>query len=124
VSESIDRMAASQTPKPRDEDIDVYGLTHVGKVRKENQDHFLIGSLSKRMDVDHTSLPAEATLAVEPERLASLAMVADGVGRGGGGEIPIGSGTGPRSRCGSASGRTPTCYRWVTAVPTCTAMAS
>jgi serine/threonine protein phosphatase PrpC len=27
--------------KPRDEEIDVYGLTHPGKVRAENQDHFL-----------------------------------------------------------------------------------
>ena len=79
-------MAAAGKLKPRDEDIDVYGLTHVGKVRKENQDHFLIGSLTKRMEVDRTSLPPEAELAVEPERLASLAMVADGVSRGGGGE--------------------------------------
>ncbi len=79
-------MAAAGKLKPCDEDIDVYGLTHVGKVRKENQDHFLIGSLTKRMEVDRTSLPPEAELAVEPERLASLAMVADGVSRGGGGE--------------------------------------
>jgi protein phosphatase len=79
-------MAEEPPRKPRDQDIDVHGLTHVGKVRKENQDHFLIGSLCKRMEVDHTSLPAEATLAVEPERLASVAMVADGVGKGGGGE--------------------------------------
>jgi protein phosphatase len=79
-------MAPPGVRKPRDQDVDVYGLTHAGKVRKENQDHFLIASLSKRMEVDHTSLPAEATLAVEPERLVSLAMVADGVGKGGGGE--------------------------------------
>ena len=72
--------------KPRDEDIDVYGLTHPGKLRKENQDHFLIASLSKRMEVERTSLPRDAELAVKPERLASLAMVADGIGKGGGGE--------------------------------------
>lgn len=79
-------MATSPVRKPRDQDVDVYGLTHSGKVRKENQDHFLIASLSKRMEVERTSLPREAELAVEPERLASLAMVADGVGKGGGGE--------------------------------------
>ena len=33
--------------RPRDEEIDVYGLTHPGKVRTENQDHFLISSLRK-----------------------------------------------------------------------------
>ncbi len=72
--------------KPRDSDIDVFGLTHPGKVRKENQDHFLIASLSKHMVVDRTSLPVDSPLHMETERLASLAMVADGVGSGGGGE--------------------------------------
>ena len=43
--------------KPRDEEIDVYGLTHQGKVRTENQDHFLICALRKQMVVHLTSLP-------------------------------------------------------------------
>jgi serine/threonine protein phosphatase PrpC len=75
VSPSIDR-------RPRDQDIDVYGLTHPGKVRKENQDHFLICSLRKEMVVRQTSLPNAERLAGDPERLASVAMVADGVGGG------------------------------------------
>jgi protein phosphatase len=66
--------------KPTDADIDVYGLTHPGKVRKENQDHFLIAALSRQMRVDRTSLPAGVHLPVRSERMASLAMVADGVG--------------------------------------------
>jgi serine/threonine protein phosphatase PrpC len=66
--------------KPRDEEIDVYGLTHVGKVRKENQDHFLICALKKQMVVQRTSLPDSDHLLGEPERLAFLMMVADGVG--------------------------------------------
>ena len=66
--------------KPRDEEIDVYGLTHVGKVRKENQDHFLICQLKKQMVVQRTSLPQTGHLMAEPERLAFLMMVADGVG--------------------------------------------
>jgi len=77
---------AAAIRKPRDQDIDVFGVTHAGKVRKENQDHFLIASLTKQMVVERTSLPPEAHRLVEPERLASLAMVADGVGSGGGGE--------------------------------------
>jgi serine/threonine protein phosphatase PrpC len=72
--------------RPRDADIDVFGLTHLGKVRKENQDHFLIAALHKQMVVQSTSLPADVPLPVEPERLASLAMVADGVGSGAGEE--------------------------------------
>jgi protein phosphatase len=70
--------------RPGDADIDVFGLTHPGKVRKENQDHFLIASLAKDMVVHSTSLPDPAELTVERERLASLAMVADGVGSGAG----------------------------------------
>ena len=37
--------------KPYDEEIDVYGLTHPGKVRTDNQDHFLICSLRKQIVV-------------------------------------------------------------------------
>ena len=65
---------------PRDNEIDVYGLTHPGKMRKDNQDHFLICSLRKQMVLRQTSLPHAAQLVSEPERIASLAMVADGVG--------------------------------------------
>ena len=43
--------------KPHDDEIDVYGLTHTGNVRPTNQDHFLICSLRKKMDVFLTSLP-------------------------------------------------------------------
>jgi protein phosphatase len=72
--------------KPRDQDIDAYGLTHPGKVRQENQDHFLLGSLSKQMHVSGTSLPLDPGSLIEPERLASIAMVADGVASGAGEE--------------------------------------
>jgi serine/threonine protein phosphatase PrpC len=68
--------------KPLDEEIDVYGLTHPGKVRTENQDHFLICALRKQMVVHLTSLPETDHLMAGPERLAFLAMVADGVGGG------------------------------------------
>lgn len=82
-------MTAAQTTapsptvdrKPRDDEIDVHGITHPGRVRTENQDHFLISSLRKQMVIRLTSLP-EADLMGEPERLAFLAMVADGVGGG------------------------------------------
>jgi protein phosphatase len=72
--------------KPTDDEIDVYGLTHTGKVRRDNQDHFLIGALHKAIVVHQTSLPAVDRLVEGPERLAFLAMVADGVGGGARGE--------------------------------------
>ena len=72
--------------KPTDDQIDVYGLTHAGKVRKDNQDHFLICSLRKRMEVYQTSLPDPGKVDAEAERLAFLCMVADGVGGGPQGE--------------------------------------
>jgi len=72
--------------KPADTEIDIYGLTHPGKVRKTNQDHFLIASLRKRMDIRQTSLPDLEWFPVNEERVAFLVMVADGVGGGVGGE--------------------------------------
>ena len=71
--------------KPRDDELDVFGLTHTGKVRENNQDHFLIAALRKRIEVQLTSLPVSDSLAGN-ERLAFLAMVADGVGGGPKGE--------------------------------------
>jgi serine/threonine protein phosphatase PrpC len=76
-----------QTPplpdrKPRDEEMDIYGLTHPGKVRTENQDHFLVCSLRKEAVVHLTSLAETGSLTAGSERVALLMMVADGVGGG------------------------------------------
>src|SRR3954467_13540651 len=64
--------------KPYDEEIDVYGLTHTGKVRKENQAQFLICALKKQLVVRQTSLPELHTISPEPERLAFLMLAAAG----------------------------------------------
>jgi serine/threonine protein phosphatase PrpC len=77
-----DTGAVAPGRKPRDDEIDVYGVTHQGLVRKDNQDHFLVCSLRKQMLVHYTSLPGETHLAGATERLAFVAMVADGVGGG------------------------------------------
>ena len=42
--------------KPRDDELDAFGLTDRGKVRVENQEHFLIGSLRKRINIRQSSL--------------------------------------------------------------------
>ncbi|HSG82653.1 MAG TPA: protein phosphatase 2C domain-containing protein, partial [Gemmatimonadota bacterium] len=87
VMAAVDSDAtASGERKPRHSDIDAWGLTHPGLVRQENEDHFFLGSLSRSVQVDATSISADPGSVVEPERLASFAMVADGVGQGGGGE--------------------------------------
>jgi len=88
-------MTTTETPrtpidtaarKPRDDEIDVFGLTHPGKVRAVNQDHFLICSLQKKLQVQLTSLPNVERLPLDMQRMAFLAMVADGVGGGAMGE--------------------------------------
>jgi serine/threonine protein phosphatase PrpC len=62
--------------KPRDDEIDVYGVTHRGHVRTENQDHFLICSLRRQIPIRLTSLPDPDRLMADPDRLAFIAMVA------------------------------------------------
>jgi protein phosphatase len=79
-------VAAVPDRKPDDREIDVFGLTHVGKVRKENQDNYLIASLHKRLEVHGTSLPDLASGRDGRDRLAFIAVVADGVGGGEQGE--------------------------------------
>ncbi|HEY8256408.1 MAG TPA: protein phosphatase 2C domain-containing protein [Gemmatimonadales bacterium] len=72
--------AAGPDRKPREDEIDAHGLTHPGKVRKDNQDHFLLGSLRKQLVVRLSSIPEAEGILSQNERVASLAMVADGVG--------------------------------------------
>ncbi len=73
-------------PKPRDEDLDFFGVTHLGKVRKDNQDHFLVATLHKTMRVRVSSLPNPELLEMPSQRIASVGMVCDGVGGHAGGE--------------------------------------
>lgn len=65
--------------KPRDDQLDVFGLTHPGRVRTSNQDHFLLATLNQRLDILATSVPRTG-LPPESVRLAFVAMIADGVG--------------------------------------------
>ncbi len=78
-------MAQATPRKWRDDEIDVHGLTHRGTVRKTNQDHFLLGSLHQQLRILSTSLPV-TELSLDNERLAFLAMIADGVGGADNGE--------------------------------------
>ena len=67
--------------RPHEDEIDAHGVTHPGKVRRENQDHFLLCSLRRQVLVRASSIPEADDLLGESTRLASLAMVADYVGQ-------------------------------------------
>jgi len=82
-STTVDRPLAS--------DIDVYGLTHPGKVRPINQDQFLIASLHKTMQVHASSVPLDQLGELTSESRGYLFIVADGVGGGPSGERASGT---------------------------------
>jgi protein phosphatase len=92
VSNPISVSAETRVPgggssrKPRDEELDFFGMTHPGLVRRENQDHYLVSTLHKTARVRATSLPNPELFELPSQRLASFGMVADGVGGHEGGE--------------------------------------
>src|SRR6058998_1265968 len=72
--------AAAMTARPADEEIDLFGITDRGKVRPDNQDHFLIGTVHQQLLIRATSLPNHEHLPLRGDRIATFMMVADGVG--------------------------------------------
>ncbi len=68
--------------RPLDSELDLFGLTHRGNVRHENQDQFLLATVHPQVVVHATSLPAAESLPLRGERLATIMLVADGVGGG------------------------------------------
>src|SRR5512132_3131336 len=72
--------AAGTDPRPRDDELDLFGLTHPGRVRTENQDHFLLCTVHPQVVIHGTSLPETNSLALRGQRLATIMLVADGVG--------------------------------------------
>lgn len=80
-SPSVLAPAASRTGvRPRDDELDLFGITHQGLVRAENEDQFLLCTVHPEVRVHATSLPALAELTQGGERLATIMLVADGVG--------------------------------------------
>lgn len=66
--------------RPTRADVDVFGLTHVGHVRVANEDHYLVATLHKMLQVERTSLPAEQVEGFTSGARGYLFLVADGVG--------------------------------------------
>jgi protein phosphatase len=82
--------STSAVPRPQSTEIDVFGLTHPGHVRPNNEDQFLIASFHKTMQVHGTSLPLKS-LDLTRESRGYLCAVADGVGGRPGGEHASGT---------------------------------
>jgi serine/threonine protein phosphatase PrpC len=67
--------------------IDAFGLTDVGKVRKDNEDHFVVANINKSVDLLCGSLSNEALSHRVGTIGAHLFVVADGVGGGPDGDL-------------------------------------
>jgi protein phosphatase len=65
--------------RPATSNVDVFGLTHGGHVRKTNADHFLIASLHRSLRVHQTSIVGDLG-PCETESRGFILVVADGVG--------------------------------------------
>lgn len=66
--------------RPSDDELDLFGITHKGNVRAENQDHFLIATVHPQLVIHGTSLPNIDDLPLRGTRMATVMLLADGVG--------------------------------------------
>lgn len=66
---------------------DFFGATDVGKVRKGNEDQFLVATLERSLFIEGSSLPAEAGTRLTDTPQGRLLIVADGMGGHGAGEL-------------------------------------
>jgi protein phosphatase len=78
---------ASEDPRRR---LESYGLSHVGNVREGNEDHFVIASLQRSLEVRQTNLEQRELLDPLCGPKAYLFAVADGVGGQAGGKLASG----------------------------------
>jgi serine/threonine protein phosphatase PrpC len=70
--------------------IESFGISHVGKVREGNEDHFVIASLQRSLEIRQTNLEERSVLDPLCGPKAYLYAVADGVGGQEGGRLASG----------------------------------
>jgi protein phosphatase len=78
-------LTAEDLDRPVPVRVDLAGLSHVGKVRPNNEDQFLIARMRKSLEVLASTQPYEGDAAL-PDREGYFMMVADGMGGRAGGE--------------------------------------
>lgn len=82
------KLPGTEPPRPFSSlvRVELAGLSDVGKVRKNNEDHFLVVRFSRSMDCLITNLPA-GTIPAQAAEVGYGMVVADGVGGSAGGEV-------------------------------------
>lgn len=70
---------------------DVFGLSDMGKVRDNNEDHFIIAGIRKAIELRQSNLEDRSAVETMRGTEAQLFCVADGVGGNAGGEIASGT---------------------------------
>lgn len=66
---------------------DFYGATDQGRVRKANEDQFLVATLERSLFIEGSSLPAEAGTRLTDTPQGRLLIIADGMGGHGAGDL-------------------------------------
>lgn len=82
---------AAGAQRPTRKDVDIFGMCHVGLVRTQNQDHFLVATLHKAMQIHQTTLPHDGLGSLVSGARGYVFLVADGVGSTPWGEEASGS---------------------------------